>query len=403
MALIPLKYSVRNLRVRWVTTALTVLVTALVVGSTCILFAMVEGLRHSQTLSGDPLDLLVLRKGSSSETNSGFALERAQEIATLPGIARGGPDAEGGPGEGVPDARGKPLVAAELLNIPVMPRADGTRANIIVRGVEPTSHALRPHFRIIRGRFFEPGRGECIVAVGLAGRFRGASVGDVLQVGPRESYQVVGLFSAGGSAAESEVWVDRPDLEKNMSREGSVTSVQLRAESPAARDAIAAAIRDETRFGLDPRSESEYYASQQMAGIFLTALGVIIAVLLSIGAMFAAANTMFAAVKSRTREIGTMRALGFGRFAILASFLGESLLLCLLGGLLGFAATMPLSALTFGITDFNSFSERTFHLRFGPLVFAVAFGMTLAMGLFGGLFPAVRAVRLDVVKALREL
>jgi putative ABC transport system permease protein len=403
MALIPLKYSVRNLRVRWVTTALTIFVTALVVGSTCILFAMVEGLRHSQTLSGDPLDLLVLRKGSSSETNSGFALEKAQELATLPGIALGGPISEEARAAGVPDVRGKPLVAAELLNIPVMPRRDGTRANIIVRGVVPVSHALRPDFRIVRGRYLEPGRGECVVATGLAGRFRGASVGDVLEISARESYQVVGLFTAGGSAAESEVWVDRPDLERHTGREGSVTSVQIRAESPAARDAIAAVIRDETRFGLDPRRESEYYASQQAAMIFLMALGVIIAVLLSIGAMFAAANTMFAAVKSRTREIGTMRALGFGRGAILASFLGESLLLCALGGLLGWAATLPLSVLTFGITDFNSFSERTFHLRFGPLVFAVAFGMTLAMGLFGGLFPAVRAVRLDVVKALREL
>jgi putative ABC transport system permease protein len=403
MAMIPLKYSVRNLRVRWITTLMTVFVTALVVGSTCILFAMVEGLQHSQQVSGDPLDLLVLRKGSTSETNGGYALEKAQELTTLPGIARGGPLSAEAKAAGVPDVQGKPLAAAELLNIPVMPRSDGTRANIIIRGVEPTSHALRPDFRIVEGRYFQPGRGECVVAVGLAGRFRGTAVGDVLSVGDRESYQVVGRFTAGGSAAESEVWVDRRDLERNVSGEGTVTSVQIRAGSPQARDAMARAIRDEVRFGLDPRSEVEYYSAQQASQIFLIVLGAIIAVLLSIGAMFAAANTMFSAVKSRTREIGTMRALGFSRASVLLSFLGESLLLCILGGALGWLATLPFSALTFGLTDFNSFSERTFHLRFGPLVFAVAFGMTMAMGLFGGLFPAVRAVRLDVVKALREL
>jgi putative ABC transport system permease protein len=163
------------------------------------------------------------------------------------------------------------------------------------------------------------------------------------------------------------------------------------------------AVKNQARFGFEAKTEVKFFESQQLTSVFLTVLGTIIAILLSIGAMFAAANTMYAAVSARTREIGTMRALGFSRRSVLASFLGESLILCALGGLLGWLATWPFRAWSFGINDFTNFSERAIQLRFGPLVFAIAFGMTLAMGVFGGLFPAVRAVRLNVVKSLREL
>jgi len=387
--MIPLKYNVRNLRVRWVTTGLTVLGTALVVASSCFLFGMVEGLQESLRVSGDPLDLIVLRKGSTSETTGGFDASKALEIATIPGIQR--------------DEKGAPLCAGELLNIPVCERRDGSRTNLIVRGVDPASPAMRPKFALVEGRMFEPGKGECIVARPISGRFKGTRVGESLKCGDKESYRVVGVFTAGGSAAESEVWVDRRDLERNTQRSGSVSVVQLRAASEADRDAIQKTLQTGTQFGLLAQKETAYYADQQLTGTILLVIGSLIAVLLSIGAMFAAANTMFAAVKSRTREIGTLRALGFSRFDVLASFLGESVLLCTLGGLLGWLATLPMTALTFGTNDFNSFAERTIQFRFGPLVFAVAFAMTMAMGVFGGLFPAIRAVRLDVIKALREV
>ena len=160
---------------------------------------------------------------------------------------------------------------------------------------------------------------------------------------------------------------------------------------------------ESTQFGMLAMKESDYFEKQQTTGMVLLVIGTVIAVFLSIGAMFAAANTMFAAVKSRTREIGTLRALGFSRFDVLVSFMGESLLLCAMGGLLGWLATIPMTALTFGTNDFSSFAEKTIAFRFGPLVFMVAFAMTMAMGLFGGLFPALRAVKLDVIKALREV
>jgi putative ABC transport system permease protein len=390
--MIPLKYNVRNMRVRWVNTTMTVLGTALVVWSSCILFGLVDGLQHSLKVSGDPLDLIVLRKGATNETSSGFEKAKADDLATLGGIAR--------------DESGQPLVASELLNIPIAERLDGSRTNIIVRGVSPASPKLRPAFTILPGgRDFQPGKAECIVSRNLSRRFKGAQVGGTLQLGEgkNDSFRVVGLFTAGGSDAESEVWVDIKDLERTVNREGGVSSVQLRAASADDLKALRKTIETQTQFLLRAVPEAQYFADQSMSSVFLKGAGTLIAVFLTFGAMFASANTMFAAVSARTREIGTMRALGFTQFDILVSFLGESILLCALGGAVGLLATIPLSALTFGTSDFNSFAEKTIAFRFGPLVISVALIMTFAMGIFGGLFPALRAVRLDVITALREL
>ena len=254
-----------------------------------------------------------------------------------------------------------------------------------------------------QGRMFAQGKGECVVSRNLSRRFKGASLGSQLRVGERESYRVVGIFTAGGSAAESEVWVDRKELEQNTAREGSISSIQLRAETPADLEAIRETIETDTEFKLAAIPEARYFAEQSRSSIFLKVAGTVIAVLLTIGAMFAAANTMYAAVRSRTREIGTLRALGFPRRDVLMSFMGESVLLCSLGGIVGLLATLPLSALTYGTSNFNTFSEVTINFRFGPIVMLVAFLMTLAMGVFGGLFPALRAVRMDVITALREV
>jgi putative ABC transport system permease protein len=262
---------------------------------------------------------------------------------------------------------------------------------------------LRPDFKIVQGRSLEAGKGEAIVSRNISRRFKGAALGEKLQIGPRESYLVVGLFTAGGSAAESEVWVDIKDLRANMKRSGYVSSVQLRAVDLKTRDAIRRKIEDDTQFKLAATPENEYYANQAQTALFYKVAGSVIAVFLSIGAMFASANTMYAAVSARTREIGTMRALGFSRTSILMSFLGESLLLCTMGGILGVLATLPLSFLTFGTNNFSTFAEVSVNFRFGPLVVGVALAMTFAMGIFGGLFPAIRAVRMDVITSLREL
>ena len=387
--MVPIKYNVRNLRSRWVNTTMTVLGTAMIVWSSCALFSLVEGLQHSLNVSGDPLDLIVLRKGTESETTSGISAEPGDKIPNLRGIAR--------------DESGRPLAASELVSIPIVERADGGRTNLIIRGVEPASRQLRPTFRIVQGRDFEPGKGEAIVSKTLSRRFKGAGLGGTIKAGERESYRVVGLFTAGGGSAESEVWVDLKDLQQNIRREGNRSSVQLRAASAEDRDRLRRTLQDDPQFKLAAIPEAEYFAKQQATATFYKVAGVVIALFLGVGAMFSAANVMYAAVASRTREIGTMRALGFSRRAILLSFLGESVLLCALGGIVGLLATLPLSALTFGTNNFDTFAEVSVHFRIGPLVVAVAVIMTLAMGLFGGLFPAVRAVRMNVISALREL
>ncbi len=388
--MIPLKYNVRNLRVRWVNTFMTVLGTGLIVWGSCSLFCLVEGLQASLRLSADPLDVIVLRKGSTNETNGGFDTTTAQKILDLRGIER--------------DEKGQPLAAIELLNIALATRADGQkRANLIVRGIDPASRKLRPDFKIVNGRDFDPGKGEAIVSQSLARRFAGGEVGGTMVLGEKEKYRVVGLFTAGGSAAESEVWVDRKDLEQNTRREGTISSVQLRAASPADLQSIKQTLENDTQFRLNAVTEADYFAEQTKTAVFYRVAGIVIAIFLSIGAMFSAANTMFAAVNARTREIGTMRALGFSRLDILVSFLGESLLLCTLGGILGVLGTLPLSTLTFGTNSIDTFAEVAVRFRFGPSVAIVAAAMTLAMGFFGGLFPAVRAVRMDVIRALRQV
>jgi putative ABC transport system permease protein len=387
--MIPLKYNVRNLRVRWKTTLMTMLGTGLVVWSSCILFGLVDGLEHSLKVSGDPLDIIVMRKGSSNETTGGFETTKADKILNLSGIAT--------------DHDGHALCAKELLNIPIAERIDGTRTNVIVRGVQHASRGLRPNFQVVEGNDLVEGRGECIVSKSMSKRFKGAQIGGQLVFGEKEKYRVVGIFTAGGSSAESEIWADLKDVEKNTGRDGSVSCVQLRARDTTSYDSLRKTIENDTQFKLAAIPEAVYFESQSRSSIFLKGAGTLIAVLLTFGAMFSAANTMFAAVSARTREIGTMRALGFSQFDILLSFLGESILLCMLGGILGVLAAIPLNALTYETSDFNSFASVTVAFRFGPLVLGVAMAMTLAMGVFGGMFPAIRAVRLDVISALREL
>src|SRR5208283_3337285 len=192
--MIPIKYNVRNLMVRWKTTAMTILGTGLLVGSSCILFGLVDGLEYSLKVSGDPLDLIVLRKGSTSETTGGFEASKADEILNVKGIAR--------------DVAGVSLAAKELLNIAIGERINGTHNNLIIRGVQPASRELRPDFKIVAGRDLEQGRGECIVSKTIARLYKGAQVGGLLYFGDKEQYRVVGIFTAGGSAAESEVWAD---------------------------------------------------------------------------------------------------------------------------------------------------------------------------------------------------
>lgn len=387
--MIPLKYNLRNLGVRWVTSLMTVLATALVVFASVLTFGMTDGIEHALRISGEPLDLIVLRQGANDETSSGIEQSLARQVATLDGIDR--------------DESGQPLCSVEYLTILTKPRRNnGGTTNIMVRGLEPIGRKLRPGFKIVEGRDLNPGVNEAITSARMAERFENLALGEKLEVNKGVSFTIVGYFEAAGSAAESEVWCDLRDLTSARRTPAAVSSVNLRAQDQAAKEALTRRLKESEQFNLKVVDEPQYFESQMTAAIAIKFVSYLIAGFLTFGAMFAAANTMYAAVASRSREIGTLRALGFRRRSILGSFLLESVLLCLAGGLLGCLATLPLNGLSSGTANWATFSELTFEFQFGPAVQARGVLMALTMGALGGLFPAIRAVRLRIVDALRQ-
>ncbi|MEI7699634.1 MAG: ABC transporter permease [Planctomycetia bacterium] len=384
--MIPAKYNLRNLRVRWVTTLRTVISTGLVVWASVLCFGLTDGLQYALRVTGHELDLIVLRKGSTDEISSGLEQKVARDVASLPGIAK--------------DADGQPQCSVEFVTILTKPRrSNGGTVNLIVRGLESVGRTLRPDFRLVEGRDIEPGKFEAITSRSMAARFENLAIGEKLEVN-RRFFEIVGYFEAAGSAAESEVWTDLRDLSLARKTPGAVSSVCLRAESPEQRDSLITRLAEDKRFQLNAIRETRYFEDQMNQSNAIQYIGYIIAGFLIFGAMFAAANTMYAAVASRAREIGTLRALGFPRMAILTSFLFEAVVLCLMGGFLGCLATLPFNGLSTG--TMNQFSEITFSFRFGPRVLAQGVLLALVMGLLGGLLPAVRAVRLNIIGALRE-
>jgi putative ABC transport system permease protein len=385
--MIPAKYNLRNLRVRWMTTLMTVLGTALVVWASVLSFGLIHGLEHALEVTGNKLDLIVLRKGSQDEGSSGIEQNIARQIATLEGIAR--------------DADGRPMCSVEFVTILTQPRrGGGGTTNLIVRGMELPGRALRPGFRIVEGRDIKPGLNEAITSRPMAVRFENLGLGDKLEIN-KVDFTIVGYFEAAGSAAESEVWTDLRDITNARRTPGAVSSVNLRATGDEAKRSLVDRIQNDEQFNLKVVDEPQYYEDQMSAAILIRIVGLFIAGFLTVGAMFAAANTMYAAVASRAREIGTLRALGFRRSSILFSFLLESVLLCLMGGILGCLATLPFNGRSTGTANWATFSEITFSFRFGPMVMLQGIVLALSMGILGGLFPAVRAVRLNTASALR--
>ena len=386
--MIPAKYNIRNLRVRWVTTLMTVLGTALVVWASVLAFGLTAGLEHALNVSGNKLDLIVLRKGSQDEGSSGLEQKTVRQIATLEGIER--------------DSNGQPMCSVEFVTILTQPRRNnGGTTNLTVRGLEQAGRALRPNFRITEGRDIKPGVNEVITSRAMGERFEHLALGDKLNIN-KVDFTVVGYFEADGSAAESEVWTDLRDLTNARRTPEAVSSVNLRVPNEAAKEAITRRIQDDEQFNLKVVDEQKYYEDQMTASIAIRIVGYLIAGFLTFGAMFAAANTMYAAVANRTREIGTLRALGFRRRSILSSFLLESTLLCLAGGIIGCLATLPFNGMSTGTANWATFAELTFSFRFGPKVILQGLLLALTMGLLGGLFPAIRAVRLNTASALRS-
>ncbi len=372
---------------------MTILGVGAVVWASIFAFGLSSGLDKTLRIAADPLDILVLRKGSTSETVSAVTESGARNVRALDGIAT--------------NAKGEPLAASELVVFGYLPRRGSTQpVNISVRGVDPVSFNLREGLTVVEGRSFTPGLREAIVSRAMSQRFQNLGLNSDFKVQGGE-FKVVGIFEANGGAVESEVWTDQKVLAQLAKRTGAMSSLQLRAVSPAARDALISRIENDEQIDLGAMTEEKYYAEQADQSKFLKIVGGMIAFFLTIGAMFAVSNTMYGAIASRAREIGTLRALGFGRFSILVAFLLESLFLCLAGALLGIFGILAVNFLMGGIQtgtmNASTFTEVAFTFDFGPQILLQGAILAVVMGLIGGFLPAFRAVRMKVVDALREV
>jgi putative ABC transport system permease protein len=391
--MVPIKYNIRSLRARKVGSLMTIFGVGMVVWASIFAFGLSAGLDKTLEIAASPLDVLVLRKGSTSEAVSAVSDGVARDILTLPGIAT--------------DDQGRPLAASELVVFGYLPRhGSTTKVNVTVRGVLPTSRDLREGMRIVEGRDFKPGLREAIVSRAMSERFQGLGLNEEFEVQGGQ-FRVVGIFEAGGGAVESEIWTDQRVLAQLVNRTGAMSVVQVRAASKADQEKLINRIKSDEQIDLNAMTEEQYFAEQAQQSGLIKVVGGMIAFFLTIGAMFAVANTMYGAIASRAREIGTLRALGFGRGSILFAFLLESLVLCALGAVLGCLGAIVLQyafgGLRTGTMNPGTFTELAFSFDFGPEVLAKGALLAVVMGLIGGLAPAVRAVRMKVVTALREV
>ena len=385
---IPIKYNIRNMVLRKGLTVMTALGIALTVTTAVFIMALLAGLQKAFQSTGNPLNVLVLRKGSTSELTGPFPQENFQTLKTLSGIAR--------------DKSGEPLVSGEITVVIVLPRKDGSgEANVTVRGLMQDGLELRSTVILADGRWFTPGQREVVVSKSIRKRFMHANVGDAVEFG-KGSWKVVGVFDAGGMAYESEIWGDVNQMSSDFDRQGVYSSAYLRATDAVAADALKHRVSDDQRLKLDGMLEPEYYATQTKSGAVIKFIGWLVAAIMAIGSSFAAMNTMYAAVAYRSREIATLRVIGFSRPSILTSFVLEAVLLSLLGAIVGIILMLPFNGMTTGTQNQVTFSEVVFGLQMTPGVVTAAIIFAVVMGLFGGIFPAWHASRREILAALRD-
>jgi len=384
---IPLIYNIRSLLRRPVSTLMTAVGVALVVGVFIAMLALANGFKMALARTGSPDNVLVLRKGADSELASGIVRDNAAIIAALPEIATGA------------DAR--PLVSPEVF-VPVDLEAAGGGGDrlVVARGVTKQAFEVRRNIRIVAGRPFTPGRDEVVIGTAIASLLAHSGVGDTIHFGGR-GWLVAGHFASGGSAFESEVWGENEQLMPVL--RGEVYQVvAFRLKSPELFDRARRTLEDDPRLQVDAHRESEFYASQSaVLKIILNFLAVFITGIMAIGAVFGAVNTMYAAVASRTDEIAVLLTLGFPPRSVLASFLAESAFLALVGGLLGCLVALPINGVVTSTTNWSSFSQLAFQFMVTPAILARGLAFALVMGIVGGYFPARRAARIPVVQAIR--
>lgn len=390
MLAIPVVYNFRSAKARWTSAIVAVLGIAGTVGVFVAMLALARGFRATLVASGSADNAIILRAGSNSEMESGISLNNVNILQDEPGVAR---------------QNGQPLITSEVVVIAPFPlRSTHTDANVQVRGVSANVLTVRPNVRIVRGRMFRPGLAELVVGSNAAKSYAGLAVGNKVRFGGGE-WTVTGIFDAGGSAFDSEVWCDARVLNGVYKRPANVfQSATVHLTSPGAFQKFRDAVSKDPRLNVDVSREIDYYAKQsQTFTRLITILGGLVAGIMAIGAIFGALNTMYSAVAERTREIAVMRALGFGAASVVFSFLIEALLIAFVGGALGCLAVLPVNGLTTGAMNWQTFSHLAFAFKITPSLMAGGIIFALGMGVVGGLVPAVHAARQPVAQALREL
>jgi putative ABC transport system permease protein len=386
---LPLSYNVRNVRVRWQVTLLAISGIALVVAAFAVLMSMAEGFATALRSTGRRDNAMIVQPGSASELTSGVPLEHRNVILADERVARG------------PD--GQALASWDWVIVMALPKkVDGQPTNVTLRAVSPQAFEVRGGVRVVEGRSFTPGLDEVIVGRKIMERMRGLELGGTLKY-ERKDFKIVGIFESEGPAFESEVWGDHATLGSLFNRGGGSNSLVVRMKDPADIASLDKWIRDQPQMQLRALSERKYYEDQagNLARI-LRLLANMVALIMGIGAVFGAMNTMYAIVSARTREIGTLRALGFSRRAILFSFVVESVFLAAIGGAIGCLLAFPMNGFSTGTGQTDSFSEIAFAFRITPEIVLVGMAFAAFMGIVGGLLPAFRAARLPITSALRE-
>ena len=385
---IPVAYNLRNLVVRKTTTIMTALGVALTVAVLLAVLALVNGLRTTLASSGDPLQIVVLRKGSESEIVSNFTRTQFQDLKFKPGIAAG--------------ANGQPLASLEVMTVINLSSTDtGEGTNMTVRGLQPTGIELRRGVKLASGRWFQEGKRELVAGKAAAERYPEVQIGRKIRFG-RGDWEIVGVMDAGRGAQASEIWGDLNQVASDLQRLEVLSSALVRASDAVTAKALANDINNDQRLNMNAVSEEEYYAQQTASAAPIEYIGIFVAVIMAVGSAFAAMNTMYAAVARRAREIGTLRVLGFSKGSILFSFFLESVLLSALGGVLGCLLVLPLNGITTGIGNSN-FSETAFNFHVSPEIMMVGIAFAVILGAAGGLFPASNAARKEILTALREV
>ena len=384
---VPLLYSYRNLWARKLTTLLTAGGMALVVFVFAAVLMLDAGLQKTLVDTGSYDNVVVTRRGAESEVQSVIDRVQANTVEAQPEVALG------------PGGRAQ-LSKESVVLISLIKRGGDKPANVIIRGTSPTGLALRPQLRIIAGRVFRPGSNEIITGRAVADRFAGAGLGEALRFGGRD-WVVVGVFDAGRSGFDSEVWGDAEQLMQSF-RRSIFSSVVFKLADPQAFDAFAERILTDPRLTVEAKRETRFYADQSgKLSAFISYLGLTLSVIFSIGAMIGAMITMYAAVANRTAEIGALRALGFQRYAVMLAFLAEALLLAMVGGVVGLGLASFMQFFTISTVNFQSFAELAFSFTLNPGIVLRSLLFALLMGLVGGFLPALRAARMNIVDSLR--